>query len=175
MSDNCLHIVPIHEGDYPNPSQKAEEILKWFQERDLIEKELSDCTLGKFGYRFKTQIGSLFIDGEKWAYCENLSTHGLEITAGTTRRVFHPMEGMYIEMHCSNCEKKIDEETAFSWVGDWAKGQNTFQCPHCQYKAYLASYTIEPEWGFSNIGISLWNTHWDVKPEFINAMECIFR
>lgn len=174
MSDNCLHIIPIHEGDYPNALHKAEEILQWFLERDIVENELSDCVLGNFGYRFKPQIASLFNDGEKWAFRENLITHGLEITAGTTRKGFHPMEGMYLIIHCPNCEQKIDTDTAFLWVGNWTEGQNTFQCPHCQYKAHLVRYTIQPKWGFSNIGITLWNTHWDVIPAFINAIEQLF-
>ncbi|PRY86283.1 hypothetical protein [Mongoliibacter ruber] len=175
MSDNCLHIVPIHEGDYPNASQKAEEILQWFIEKDIVENELSDCTLSsQQGYRFKPAIADLFKDGEIWAYSKSLKTHGLEITSGTTRKVFHPMEGMYLEIHCPHCKNEIDEETAFSWVGNWAKGQNTFQCTHCQNKAHLVRYTIEPEWGFSNIGITLWNAHWDAKPAFINVMEHLF-
>ena len=125
-------------------------------------------------YRFKPQIASFFNDGEKRSFRDNLITHGLEITADTTRRVFHPMEGIYLEIHCPHCKNGIDEETAFSWIGNWAEGQNTFQCPHCQYKAYLASYTIEPKWRFSNIGITQWNTHWDAKPAFINVMEELF-
>ena len=174
MSDNCLHIVPIHEGDYPNASQKADEILQWFKERDLIENELSDCTLGKLGYRFKPQIASLFNNGDKWAYRENLITHGLEITAGTKRKVFHPMEGMYLNIHCPHCDKEIEQETAFNWVGNWANGQNTFLCTYCQNSNHLVHFKIEPEWGFSNIGITLWNTHWDVKTGFINAIEHLF-
>lgn len=54
MSDNCLHIVPIHEGDYPNASQKADEILQWFLERDIVENgTFTDVYGEKFEYQFK--------------------------------------------------------------------------------------------------------------------------
>lgn len=70
--------------------------------------------------------------------------------------------------------KKIEEETAFSWVGNWAEGQNEFQCTHCLKSNHLVRYKIEPEWGFSNIGITLWNTHWDIKPSIIKELEHLF-
>lgn len=176
MSDNCLHIVPIHEGDYPNAVAKAAEILKWFQERDIVETEASDCVLSldKTGYRFKPNIATIFNDGEQWAY-NDLHTHGLEIEVGE-RQVFSPMEGMYLKITCPNCHTQINEDVGFKWIGNWCEQNETDfpVCPNCKQKRHLTAYSIEPEWAFSNIAISLWNTHWDLKPEFIEEMEALF-
>lgn len=176
MSDNCLHIVPIHQGDYPNAEQKAEEILKWFQDRDLVETEPSDCimSLEKNGYRFKPNIASIFNE-DYGAYCDNLIVHGLELIAGK-RTVFHPMEGAYLDISCPNCQFKIDENMGYEWISDWYKnnGNDYPACPNCHTKTHLTEYDIEPEWAFSNIGISLWNTHWDLTPEFLNEMKQLF-
>lgn len=175
MSDNCLHIVPKHKNEYPNAELKAKEILKWFQEKDFVETKLSNCTLGEKGYRFKPNIASIFNDGGLWAYQKDLITHGLEIVYGK-RTVFHPMEGAYLEIKCPNCNKTIDEKTGYEWISNWYENTNTDypHCPCCSEKRHLTEYKIEPEWAFSNIGISLWNTHWDLKSDFVSEMETIF-
>lgn len=173
MSDDCIHIVPIHAGEYPNAESKAKEILKWFQDRDIVENELSDCTLGKEkGYRFKPNVRSLFKGDELWAYSDTLWTHGLEVVFDK-RKIFHPVEGAYLELTCPDCKFKIDENIGYEWVSDWYESTGTDYpiCPSCKEKRHLTEYEIEPEWAFSNIGISLWNTHWDLKPEFLSEME----
>ncbi len=174
MSDNCLHIVPKHKGDYPDSEQKAKEILAWFQDRDMVENHLSDCILAtdKKGYRFKPNIAAIFKDAQGQAYSDTLLTHGLELTYGK-RTIFHPLEGMYLIIRCPHCGKDIDEDTGFHWIADWYENQGKDYpvCPHCQEKRHLTEYDIEPEWAFSNLGISLWNTHWDLKPELLTAME----
>lgn len=175
MSDTILHIVPVHEGDYPDAEQKAQEILQWFLVRDMVKSNLSDCTLGNPGYRFQPNIATIFHNGKQWGYRENLHIHGLELHFGTKRIVFHPMEGEYLILTCPHCNQHIKEPIGYQWVGNWAEGQNIFTCTSCGKENHLTSYSVEPEWGFSNIGISLWNTHWDVKEEFISAMEALFK
>jgi hypothetical protein len=66
MSDNCLHIIPRHSGEYPQAEKKANEILSWFQDRDIVEKEPSACVLsmGRKGYRFTPNIATIFNDGD---------------------------------------------------------------------------------------------------------------
>ena len=134
MSDNCLHIVPIHKEEYPNTELKSKEILNWFQGKGLVESELSDCILSmdKKGYRFKPNIVSIFNDGELWAYSDSLITHGLELVSGK-RTVFHPMEGMYLEITCPDCNSIIDENIGFDWVANWSEnsGTNYPNCPNC--------------------------------------------
>lgn len=175
MSDNCLHIVPVHQEDYPNTVQKAKEILAWFQDRDLVETEATDCTLGEKGYRFKPNIAALFKDGETWAYRKDLHTHGLEISTGK-RQMFCAGEGMYLEISCPNCNTKINEDLGYKWIGDWFSPDKTDTptCPHCQQTRHLTEYGLTPNCAFSNIGVSLWNTHWDIKPETIAEMELLF-
>jgi len=61
MGVSCTHIVPVHEGNYPNAERKATDILEWFKQRDVVENDPSDCLLSndRFGYRFKPVIESI--------------------------------------------------------------------------------------------------------------------
>ncbi len=178
MSDNCLHIVPKHKEDYRNSKLKAKEIVEWFQARDTVEHDLSNCILStdKKGYRFKPNIAAIFNDGDLWAYDDSLRVCGLELTYDR-RTVFHPMEGAHLIMRCPNCGKIIAEDMAYQWINDWYKnkGKDYQNCPNCNKKKHLTEYNTEPEWAFSNIGISLWNTHWHLKPAFLAAMEKLFK
>jgi hypothetical protein len=176
MSDNAIHIVPIHTGTYQNDKQKAEEILKWFQEREIIENTLSDCilSLDKNGYRFKPNITSIFKDGDLWAYSDSLKTHGLELVFDK-RTIFHPVEGMYLEITCPHCKYQFSDDFGFTCITQWYENINDYPiCPKCKQKRHLIKYHIEPEWAFSNIGITLWNTHWDFKTEFLEDMKQLF-
>ncbi|WP_298781622.1 hypothetical protein [uncultured Polaribacter sp.] len=177
MSDNCLHIVPLHKEDYPNAELKAKEILEWFQKKGIVEKELSACILSKDkkGYRFKPNITSIFNEGELWAYRDKYCIYGLELVF-EKRTVFHPQEGAYLVIDCPNCNKTIDEQLGYEWISDWYenKGKDYQNCPICKEKRHLTEYHIEPTWAFSNIGISLWNTHWDLKSDFLNEMKQLF-
>jgi predicted nucleic-acid-binding Zn-ribbon protein len=175
MSDNCLHIIPRHSGEYPQAEKKANEILSWFQDRDIVEKEPSACVLsmGRKGYRFTPNIATIFNDGESWAYRGDLVLHGLELEYGK-RKVFFPGEGDYMVITCPNCSQSIYKEEVFDWINDWYLGKTEFfHCPHCHKKEHLTEYIIDPNWGFSNLAISLWNTHYDLKPNFLEEMKSI--
>ncbi|PID33854.1 MAG: hypothetical protein CR955_00380 [Thiotrichales bacterium] len=178
MSDNCLHIVPKHRDDYPDSELKAKEILTWFQEREMVEDCLSNCILStnQKGYRFKLNITSIFNDGTSWVHNDALLTQGLELAYGK-RKVFHPVEGAYLTITCPSCGKAVDEETAYHWIDDWHenKGKDYQNCPSCNEKRHLTEYEIEPAWAFSNLGISLWNTPWDLTTEFLSDMKKLFK
>lgn len=178
MSDTCLHIVPKHKDDYPCSESKAKEVLTWFQQRDMVEDCLSDCILStsKKGYRFKPNIASIFNKGESWKYSDTLLIFGLELTYGR-RKVFQPVDGGHLMISCPNCGKTVEEKIGYHWISDWHenKGRDYHNCLNCNEKRHLTEYSIEPEWAFSNIGISLWNGHWDLKAGFLTEMEKLFK
>ncbi len=178
MSTTCIHIVPKYINEYPNSKLKAKEILDWFKNREIIEEDLSDCILStdKKGYRFKPNVASLFNDGERWAYSKTLKVHGLELVYNK-RTVFYSMDGPGITIKCPNCETTIDENLGIEWVSDWYEniGTDNKICPLCKKNNNLLQYDFGTEVVLSNIGISLWNTHWDLEHDFLEEMRKLFK
>ena len=179
MSDNCIHIIPVHEGDYPDAERKAFELLAWFRERDMVEAELSDCTLGKPGYRFKPAITAIAADvGQvKEFFRLDLLTLGLELHF-ERRTVFHPMEGVgAIRMTCGSCGHEHDDARTGEFLLSWIDATDDFpRCAGCGRASHITTYSFEDSghWGFSNLGITLWNFDPDLNSAFLVEMRAIY-
>lgn len=179
MSDNCLHIVPLHEGDYPDPERKALELLAWFQERDMVEAEPSDCTLGDPGYRFKPAITKIAADaGQVREFFRlDLRTLGLELHF-KGRTIFHPMEGVgAIRMICGACGHEHDDGRTGEFLLSWVEARDDCpRCAACGRASHITTYRFEDTgyWGFSNLGITLWNFDLDLSAAFLAEMRAIY-
>ncbi|ASK33283.1 hypothetical protein CEK62_02210 [Alcanivorax sp. N3-2A] len=178
MSTSCTHIVPVHTGDYPEDEAKAMEVLAWFQARSLVETDLSDCTLGKPGYRFTPEIGPLFIEAPD-PRSQDLLTRGLELHHGG-RTVFHPAEGAQLSFICPSCGHDQGWD-ALESIGDWySRVEDCPRCPACGARYHINEYGTDAggtdtPWAFSNLGITFWNDHGGAfQPGFLEAMRGLF-
>ena len=178
MSDSCRHIVPVHSGDYPDPEAKAQEILAWFQDRGMVASEPSDCTLEGLGYAFTPKIEALFIEPMDPRAHEG-AIRGLSLHAGE-RRVFHPMEGADLSFVCPGCGHDQGWD-AVDAIGAWFAGEDDEPlCPACGERFHISRYATDrggtdTPWGFSNLGITLWNDHGgDFRPDFLRTLRGLY-
>ena len=180
MSVSCTHIVPVHEGDYPNAERKVTEILEWFKQRGIVDNELSDCILSgdKFGYRFKPAIESIVSVRDR-PYAGALFKHplqvfGLDVSAGK-RMIFHPMEGGSLESTCPLCGHLQDDDYVSDSLSRWLDAANDYpRCQGCGIEQHINAYRFEQDWGFSNIGVSMWNFPGHPAAEFLDEMRALF-
>ncbi|SIS58963.1 hypothetical protein [Paracoccus saliphilus] len=159
MGIGFMHIVPVHRHDYPDGEATVKTALRWFQERELVENELSDCALGEAGYRLLPEISRIFEDGEP---LQRLKIQGLALHYGA-RKVFHPMEGAEMHFACPACGYEQGWDASDS-IGLWYSGEDDFpECPECKQHHHVTEYEtrgsrgLEPAWAFSNIGMTIWN------------------
>lgn len=180
MGVSCTHIVPVHEGNYPDAERKAAEILEWFKQRDIVESDPSDCLLGmdEFGYRFKPAIESILSPGDR-PYAEALFRHppqtlGLDLYVGE-RTIFHPMEGGSLETTCPLCGHSQDEDYVSDFLSGWLDATNDYpRCQGCGTEQHINAYRFEQDWGFSNIGVTMWNFPGHPTGEFLDEMRALF-
>lgn len=180
MGVGCTHIVPVHEDNYPDAERKAAEILEWFKQRDIVENDPSDCLLSKdkFGYRFKPAIESIVSLSDR-PYAEALFKHppqtfGLDLYAGE-RTIFHPMEGASLDAACPLCGHFQDNDYVSDFLSGWLDATSDQpRCQGCGTEQHINAYRFEQDWGFSNIGITLWNFPGDQTGEFLDEMRALF-
>jgi rubredoxin len=156
MSETCIHIVPVHEGEYPNAEAKAKEIFDWFREHDMIEETLSDCTLdADGGYQCKPAIIGIY-DSEKLsqsaakvpnifqkiydsdfgkAYLKDktIPNYLEQLILGNgleiyhgKRKVFHPMSGMELHIICPECNYEFEEDFGFECITNWMEYKDDY-------------------------------------------------
>lgn len=176
MGSGCIHIVPVHAGEYTDAEAKAGEILAWFVERGMVEAEPSDCIMAdRPGHRFTPAIAGLFEDNAAMdeVAARAMAVFGLDIHC-TGKRVFHPMEDAQLEMGCPRCGHIHAMDEAMELVGTWYEGAERVACRACGEASPLAFYDCVPDWGFSSIAITLWNTNGDLNADFIAKMSALF-
>lgn len=114
MGDYFYKIVPA-TIEVANPSQEAEAIITWLQNRGVIETQPSDCVLGaQSGYRPGKNFAEIVADGydkEQFKTFLSLKTNGFETTTGRT--VFDAGQGGLDAIICPSCKSDIIE-------GDWS-------------------------------------------------------
>nr|WP_314262463.1 hypothetical protein [uncultured Devosia sp.] len=156
MSDNSLHLVPVHQGDYPNARDKAHQALAFLVERDMVEAQPSDCTLATApGHRFLPGARELFEDGD--AIHLGLAVSGVSLEC-EGRRAFHPMESADLNLTCATCGRVHMFDEAVEFIPGWLSGEQEFpRCLACGTARHLAEWNCQPEWAFSNLGLTFWN------------------
>lgn len=186
MSDTYRIICTVEEVD--SPREIAEKVIKWLQEREIIETELSNCVLGlnDFGYK----PGKHYLDVV--LYDEDilrLTVCGIETKM--ERQVFNAMGFTALtEMLCPNCRKNRFEgitpqdfymdnlsreqlqsfHAVFDVFDSWVQNEKAeLKCPHCKETALLSQYKIGDTISLSNFGITFWN--WpEFKPVFVEQL-----
>lgn len=119
MSDSYISIVPGLR-DYPDRYVKAQEILFWLVEKDIVKKELSDCTLGpENGYAISDGARSVVDEPEYLPY--ELIVNGLEII--TELQVFHP--GEFWDDDDGNSTKLPESDLGFTFW-NWPTFKDSF-------------------------------------------------
>lgn len=173
MSTSCWHIVPICEGDHPDPRGKAREILDWFVARDLVEAEASDCTPSDAGHRFRPNIRTVLQSDhplfEDWhGRIADSRTCGLEVTSGA-RQIFLS-GGEPITMTCPACGREHDfAEATEALIAPWCSGEvDRPQCLGCGDRTHPSRW--ECEWGFGNLALSFWNIWPNFAETFLDDM-----
>ncbi len=87
MSDSFISIVATNP-EVSQPEQKANLVLEWLQEEDIVSTVLGDCTLGDHGYDIGPKAKNWVLTPE---YLPNPGgVSGLEITI--QKKAFDPVE-----------------------------------------------------------------------------------
>jgi len=163
MSDHSISIVP-RKSNYFDNKEKAKEILDWLISLDIVKPTLSDCVLSSDnGYAISEGAKNITTDPDSLPF--DLITNGLEII--TERHVFHTGENGIEELICPNCNQDFSSED-WDFLSDWSDNKsNNLKCPLCNVGTDIHKFKFTPEWGFSDLGFSLWN--WtELTEDFIN-------
>ena len=183
MSCNSISFVPAQPQFQGDRHAKAEEIVKWLVEEQIIESTLSDCVLGGDGYRLLPELAKFCEYGTEYLN-PDLIVFGLEII--TQKNVFHPGgngNDFVTCPACQTCESDICDMQKTSHFLDlvnvWYEEESELvPCPYCQKEISIADFVFEPTWGFSDLGFTFWNTppfHEDFIKEFERRLGCPIR
>lgn len=165
MSDIIRTIVP-KVTELPDVSSKIKSTIKWLQEIDAINTELSECTLGQaFGYNISNGAKKLVKEPELLPY--GLTSNGLGIAEG--RRIFTNMEGGLESIICPSCKINIVNEE-WDFFDTWYRGDDYVKCSVCNNLSNMLRFKLEPKWGFSNVGFQF-NNWPEFKSAFITEFE----
>jgi hypothetical protein len=165
MSDTSTTIVPVIT-DYQNRFEKAQHIVEWLINIQAISPVKTNCILSSdTGYPIAEGAKSLTHNPEYLPF--NLLTNGLEVI--TERTVFDAGENGLDSFICPNCKQDIVAE---DWNFDdyFKTGNVSLICPLCSHSSDVNRFSIEPTWGFSNLGFTFWNWS-DLKEDFIEEFE----
>ncbi|WBX95846.1 hypothetical protein [Chryseobacterium gambrini] len=166
MSDQSISLVP-KISNYPNPEQKAQEILDWLIHQNIVENVLTDCTLNSEG-GYKIGEGAEKITNYPNDLRFNLITNGLAIF--TKRQVYDAGENGLDAIICPSCNKDTSNEQWDS-ISTWLEHKtDTVKCPLCNYETDINAFEFSPAFGFSNLGFTFWNIP-DLTDEFIEIFE----
>jgi hypothetical protein len=166
MSDNSISIVP-KQSSYPEPKQKADEILGWLVSRDIVKFQASDCVLGaETGHAISEGAESVLKESEYAPF--DMHWSGLAITIGRT--VFDAGANGLDELICPNCKENIAKED-WDMFNEWFEEKSdNITCPRCNHGSEIHQFKMDFQWGFSNLGFTFWN--W---PEFTQEFLCEFK
>lgn len=140
--------IPLDQAD-----EVASAIRQCLIVENVIEPQLTDCTLGNGGYAPGKKCALAF-DGTSDEVTQ-LRTNGLQIIIG--RSIFYSSGA---DLICDRCNNRTFEGDAFSEAfGGWSAGQDgcPFKCPNCGHAKPVADCTFDPPWGFGNLGFKFWN------------------
>ena len=161
MSDSSIIIVPKRSA-YAERESKAQEILTWLVEEEVVIAMPSACVLGQgLGYEMGRRAGQVVVTPASLP--AGLAICGLEILL--SRQVFDTGSNGLDKLSCPNCQTDIVDDI---WdLTDWNEGKSDcLICARCDNASEINSYCFEPAWGFSNLGFRFWN--WpELTPTFI--------
>jgi hypothetical protein len=155
MGDNFISVVPLKIAK-PETQSLAERVINWLKQKQIIQKEKTDCVLGdNMGYapgeNFKTAI-----DGDDCGVPE-FKTNGLEIV--TQREVFHNGQNGIDSVTCPNCNFNIMDSDWGELVSEWFNdtGRDKITCTTCNNIYSIVDYKFDPPWAFGDVGFTFWN------------------
>lgn len=166
MSIYSTSIVP-RVSNYPEHTSKAQEILKWLVEQDIVKSTLSDCVLDSHGgYAVSEGAKKVVLYPEELPW--ELVTNGLDII--TQRTVFDTCGNGLDELTCPSCKTNL-VDSDWDFFLDWYEEKsNDITCPACNVAAEVHLFQFSPAWGFSNLGFTFWNWGY-LKDDFIKQMQ----
>ena len=151
----------MQKSRYPNNQEKAQEILEWLIASNIVDPNVSDCTLGSDNGHAVAEGAKSVVEEPHFLPIGTLQVNGLSII--TERTIFHTGENGIEELICPNCKSDISQED-WDFFDPWAGGEtDDLTCPSCGKSTEIHDYRFVPEWGFSNLGFQFWN--W---PSFTN-------
>ncbi|MET0464710.1 MAG: hypothetical protein ABW007_16215 [Chitinophagaceae bacterium] len=161
MSDVSIAIVP-KVSRYPNPKQKAREILEWLIQSNIISAKTSGCTLGGEGYAVRPGAAAVVVD--PFYLPVDLSINGIAIV--TERQVFHAGSLGMGSVTCPVCNEDIAKGD-LNFVDKWTEGESdNVVCSNCDHTADINQFHFAIPWGFSDLGFVCWN--WpELTPAFV--------
>lgn len=167
MSSHSISIVPV-VSNFPNKSEKKDEIVNWLISSDIIKPVLSDCILDMEKLGYAVSQGAEFVTRYPEDLPFDLISNGLEIIM--EREIFSTFQNGIDTLICPTCNKNISDED-WTFFNEWASGQsNNLTCPNCKIGSEIHEFKCEPSWGFSDFGFTFWN--WpEFKDEFINQFQ----
>lgn len=160
MSDSFISLVPAKEN-WENPAEKAQEIINWLIDLEVILPTQTDCVLGdEKGFPPHSHCHKI-LQHTKDDLFFDLKTNGLEVI--TERHLFMNWSG-YDRMECPNCGNDA-MEAEDEWqdaVGKWLEGENPeVECPVCHESAPPGYYRMYDDdylsCALSNLGFTFWN------------------
>lgn len=169
MSDSFITIVP-RNVDKVQVKELAIKVVDHLIEKRIINRELTDCTLGNNGH----PLGDNFkdaIEGDDYGL-KDIWANGLEIK--TTREVFHNGGNGIDEIKCPDCSTNIIETDWGQAIDEWINESDLHKvtCPNCNAEYSITDYVFNPEWCFGYLGFTFWN--WpNLKDNFIKELEQI--
>lgn len=166
MSDTFISVIPqVAKGDVENLSDK---IVNHLVQKGIIQKSLTDCTLGKPGHAPGDNFRLAIEDDD--CGLDNLRTNGLEVI--NERQVFHNGGNGLDEITCPNCNANIIESDWGDKLDAWVNetGEDKITCNQCNAVHSVAEYNFKPTWSFGNLGLTFWN--WpELNQKFITEVE----
>lgn len=104
------------------------------------------------------------------ADCTGRFKCGLDIRIGRT--LYTAGENGLNALQCPHCDHRHspDELDWASAVGEWCEqsGLGSLSCQSCGQAASIASWRIDPVWGFGNLGFEF--SEWLLKEEFVTRL-----
>lgn len=166
MSDSSISIVP-RVSVVPNRIEKAKNILTWLQQSRIIDKEKTNCNLGK-GLGYSVAEGAAFVVKEEQFLPFRLQSRGLEVIS--EKRIFTTFQNGLNRLICPTCGDNIVTHN-WDFFEEWYSGEtNGLVCPECKKNSEIHDYHFSPSWGFSDLGFTFWN--WpEFKEKFISEFE----
>ena len=168
MSDFSISLVP-NKTEVDNKEIVRNSILDYLINRKIIRDEKSDCVLNsKGGFPPGKNVSSILID-ENDNNFKSLWTNGLEIIE--ERTVFHTGGNGIEKIKCPKCDSDIIDSDWGNYIDYWYKGKdNSFECPDCKKRISITNCNFEPNWGFSDFGLTFWN--WpNIKESLVRELE----
>jgi len=191
MSDNYRIICTEKEID--DPQKTIERVIKWLQEKEIIEKTLTDSVLSSKGLGYKPAIKHL----EAVQYDENIMTlkvcgvepkYGREVfNSGAytmlTKTIcpicnenrFKGITPMQYHMEQTTKEQQKSFGIVFNRFTDWIENRpSTLKCNHCNKETSIDLYHFDNTINLSNAGLTFWN--WpEFKQDFKKELRKIFQ